>query len=92
MIRKVEACLELNVVRDVKGNKKCFCKYVSGRRMTRENMDSLLNGTGSLVTQYVEKVEVLEALFASVSSSKDQGISGAGKMYAWWKRFRSENA
>ena len=71
VIRKIKACPELNLMRDVKGNKKCFCRYIISRRMTRENVGSLLNGTGALVTQDMEKAEVLKAFFTSVSTSKD---------------------
>lgn len=58
-------------MRDVKGNKKCFYKYISSRRMTTESVGSLMNGTGAVVTQDVEKAEVLKAFFTSDSTSKD---------------------
>lgn len=71
MIRKVKACLELNLVRDVKGKKKCFCKYISSIRMTRENVRSLLNETGALVMWDMEKAEMLKAFFTTSSICKD---------------------
>ncbi|KAK4825453.1 hypothetical protein QYF61_027608 [Mycteria americana] len=57
-VRKAKA--QLNLARDVKGDKKGFCKYLSGKRKTRKNVGSLLNGAGDLVTQDMEKAEVLE--------------------------------
>lgn len=40
-VRKVKGHLELDLVRDVKGNMKGFYKYISRKRM-RENMGPLL--------------------------------------------------
>ncbi|GAB0192642.1 mitochondrial enolase superfamily member 1 [Grus japonensis] len=51
---------------DMRGNKEGFYKYVSSKRKTRENLDSLLNGTGDLVTNNMEETKVLNAFFASV--------------------------
>ncbi|KAK4810492.1 hypothetical protein QYF61_004272 [Mycteria americana] len=62
--------MELNLARDVKGNKKGFCKYIGDKRKTRENVGPLLNGTGDLVTQDMEKADVLNAFFASVFTRK----------------------
>jgi len=36
-VREAKANLELNLVRDVKGNKKGFYKYINSKRKTREN-------------------------------------------------------
>ncbi|KAK4811175.1 hypothetical protein QYF61_019806 [Mycteria americana] len=69
-VRKAKAQLELNLARDVKGNKKGFYKYISSKRNTRESGDPLLNEVGDLVTQDMEKAEVLHAFFASVFTSK----------------------
>lgn len=46
--------MELNLARDVKGNEKGFCKYISDKRKTRENVDPLLNETGDLMTLNIE--------------------------------------
>jgi len=62
---KLKAHLELNLVRDVKGNKKGFFKYIGDKRKAREKVSLLLNGAGVPVTQDKEK-----AFFASVFSSK----------------------
>ncbi|KAK4814215.1 hypothetical protein QYF61_012554 [Mycteria americana] len=62
---KAKAHLELKLARDVKGNKKGFCKCIS-----REDVDQLLNGAVGLVTEDTEKAKVLSVLFGSVSTSK----------------------
>ncbi|GAB0207037.1 mitochondrial enolase superfamily member 1 [Grus japonensis] len=62
--------IELNLARDVKGNKKSFYRYVSDKRKTRENVGPLRNIIGDLVTQDMEKAEVLDDFFASVFTSK----------------------
>ena len=64
-------------------------------------MGPLLNETGGLVTQDMEKAETLKAAFASVFPSKSglqeyqvpetRGNSGARKTCLWWKRIRSGN-
>ncbi|KAK4806988.1 hypothetical protein QYF61_000317 [Mycteria americana] len=66
-VRKAKADLELNQARDVKGNKKGFYKHI---RRNRENVGPLLNGAGDLVTQDMEKTEVLNAFFAPIVASK----------------------
>lgn len=60
----MKACLELNLARDVKGKKRGFCRYISSKRKTGENVGSLLNRTGDLVTEDTEKTNVLSALFS----------------------------
>ncbi|KGL78095.1 hypothetical protein N309_02912, partial [Tinamus guttatus] len=65
-MRKAKARLELELVRDVRGNRKGFYKYISSKRKTRENDSLLLNGEGVLVAEHAEKAELLGALFASV--------------------------
>lgn len=57
-------------MRDVKSNKKGFYKYMNTRRKTRENVGPQLNGLRALVTQDMEKVEVLTALFTTAFTSK----------------------
>ena len=68
--RKAKAQLELSLAKDVKGNKKVFFKYVSSKRKTGENVGLLLNEVGALVTEITEKVELLDATFASVFTAK----------------------
>ncbi|PKU43995.1 rna-directed dna polymerase from mobile element jockey-like [Limosa lapponica baueri] len=67
---KAKACLELNLARDVKDNKKGFFKYISSKRKTRENMGPLLNEIDALVMEDAEKVELQNAFFASVFTAK----------------------
>ncbi|GAB0207575.1 mitochondrial enolase superfamily member 1 [Grus japonensis] len=69
-VRKAKAQTELNLARDVKDNKKSFFRYVSDKRRTRENVGPLWNETGDLVTQGMEKAEVLNEFFASVFTDK----------------------
>ncbi|RMC20710.1 hypothetical protein DUI87_01562 [Hirundo rustica rustica] len=54
----------------VKDNKKCFYKYINGKRKGKANLSSLLDEGVNLVTADEEKAEVLNAFFASVFSGK----------------------
>ena len=58
------------MAREVKGNKKDFCKYMSSKRKTKENVGLLLNGTRALVTQDMEETEVLVVFVTSVFASQ----------------------
>ncbi|GAB0178229.1 mitochondrial enolase superfamily member 1 [Grus japonensis] len=69
-VRKAKVLTELNLARDIKGNKKSFCRYISDKRKMRENVGPLRKETGNLVTQDMEKAEVLKDFFASVFTSK----------------------
>ncbi|GAB0187312.1 mitochondrial enolase superfamily member 1 [Grus japonensis] len=69
-IRKAKALIEISLARDVKDNKKSFYRYVSDKRRTREKVGPLQNETGDLVTQDMEKAEVLNDFFASVFTGK----------------------
>lgn len=55
MTRKAKAHLELNLVRDVKDNKKGLFKYISRKKKTGENIIPLLNGAGALIINNMEK-------------------------------------
>ncbi|GAB0209084.1 mitochondrial enolase superfamily member 1 [Grus japonensis] len=68
--RKAKALTELNLARDVKDNKKSFYRYVSDKRKMRETVGPLRNERGDLVTQDMEKAEVLNDFFASVFTGK----------------------
>ncbi|GAB0177802.1 mitochondrial enolase superfamily member 1 [Grus japonensis] len=70
MVRKAKALIEISLARDVKDNKKSFYRYVSEKRRTRENVGPLQNEMGDLVTQDMEKAEVLNDFFASVFTGK----------------------
>ncbi|GAB0175874.1 mitochondrial enolase superfamily member 1 [Grus japonensis] len=69
-VRKAKALIEVSLAGDVKDNKKSFYRYVSDKRRTRENVGPLRNETGALVTQDMEKAEVLNDFFASVFTGK----------------------
>ncbi|CAM5090430.1 unnamed protein product [Eretmochelys imbricata] len=69
-IRKAKSHLELQLARDVKGNKKGFFRYVSNKKKVKESVRPLLNEEGNLVTEDVEKANVLSAFFASVFTNK----------------------
>jgi len=59
--------MELKLARNVKDNKKGFCRYTGDKR---KNVSPLLNKRRDLVTQDMEETEVLNAFFASVFTSK----------------------
>ncbi|KFW68190.1 hypothetical protein AS28_13777, partial [Pygoscelis adeliae] len=65
-VRKAKALIELNLARDIKGNKKRFYRYAGDKRKTRKNVGPLWNEMGDLVTRDTEKAEVLNDFFASV--------------------------
>ncbi|GAB0178198.1 mitochondrial enolase superfamily member 1 [Grus japonensis] len=69
-VRKAKALIEISLARDIKDNKKSFYRYVSEKRKTRENVGPLWNEMGDLVTQDMEKAEVLNDFFASVFTGK----------------------
>lgn len=66
VMRKTKVHLELNVVREVKDNKKGFLKYDSSKTKTRENVGPLLNEMGALVMEDTEKVKLLNTFFILV--------------------------
>lgn len=68
--RKAKAQTELHLVRDVRDNKKGFCKYMGDKRKQRENVGPLLNEVAHLLTHGMEKAEVLNTVFATFLSSK----------------------
>ena len=65
-IRKAKAQMELNLVRDVKDNKKGFYKDIGRRRWANESVPPLMKGNGELASSDREKAEVLNECFASV--------------------------
>lgn len=69
-VRKAKANLEFSLVRNVKGNKNGFYKYISRKRKIRENVGLLLDGAGDLVTKDMEKAKVFNAFFTSVFPDK----------------------
>nr|XP_054507437.1 uncharacterized protein LOC129132398 [Agelaius phoeniceus] len=69
-IREAKAQFELKMVTSVKDNKKCFYKYISIKKKGKNNLRSLLDAGGNIVTADEEKAEVLNTFFASVCSGK----------------------
>ncbi|KFV19046.1 hypothetical protein N340_08358, partial [Tauraco erythrolophus] len=69
-VRKAKALIQFNLARDIKGNKKSFYRYVSDKRRIRENVGPLQKETGDLITQDMQKAEVLNDFFPSVFSDK----------------------
>lgn len=62
-VKKSKALTELNVSRDIKGNKGSFCWSAGDRRKTEENTGSLCKEKEYLVTCGMEKAEVLNYFF-----------------------------
>ena len=69
-MEKAKAQLELELVRDVKGNKKGFFRYVGSKMEAKENVGPQFNGSGDLATKDMEKAEVFNAFFVSVFTGK----------------------
>ncbi|NXH96976.1 RTJK polymerase, partial [Pachycephala philippinensis] len=67
-IREAKTQLDLNSATFVKDNKECFHKYINGKRRDKNNLGSLLDVGGNLMTTDGEKAEVF-----------NQGVS-SGKM------------
>ncbi|KAK4832124.1 hypothetical protein QYF61_020801 [Mycteria americana] len=61
---------DMDLLEDIKDDKKGFHKYIHNKRKTRENVGPSVNGMGDLVMQDMEKAELLNAFFASVFTSK----------------------
>ena len=66
---KAKVQMELNLMRDVKDNKKGFYRYIGRRRRAKESVPSLMKGNGELASSDIEKAEVLNECFASVFRS-----------------------
>lgn len=57
---------ELNLARDVKGNKKGFCRFIGRRRQAKECVPPLMECNGELAFSHIEKAKVRNECFASV--------------------------
>jgi len=81
---------------DVKNTKRGFYKCIGDNRKTMQNVGPWRSKTGDLVTQDMEKAEVLSTTLASVFTSKTGlqesqrpgGKSGARQIYPLWKKVR----
>ena len=76
-VRKGEAHLVLDLVRDMKGNTKGFYMHIRSKKKTRENAGPLLNGAEHQVTRGMEKAKVLNAFFPSIFTSNICQIIGS---------------
>ncbi|KFV18986.1 hypothetical protein N340_02246, partial [Tauraco erythrolophus] len=74
-VRKAKALIELNLARDIKGNKKNFYRYVSDKIRSRENVGPLRKETEDLATRDMEKAEVLNDFFVSVFTGKSSSCT-----------------
>jgi len=75
-MRKAKAQLELKLATVVRDNKKCFYKYTNNKKRAKESLHPLLDARGNIATKDEEKVEVLNAFFASVFNSQDSYFQG----------------
>nr|XP_048724541.1 RNA-binding motif, single-stranded-interacting protein 1 isoform X1 [Caretta caretta]XP_048724542.1 RNA-binding motif, single-stranded-interacting protein 1 isoform X1 [Caretta caretta]XP_048724543.1 RNA-binding motif, single-stranded-interacting protein 1 isoform X1 [Caretta caretta]XP_048724544.1 RNA-binding motif, single-stranded-interacting protein 1 isoform X1 [Caretta caretta] len=82
-IRRAKSHLELQLARDVKRNKKGFFRYVGNKKKAKESVGPLLNEGGNLVTEDVEKANVLNAFFASVFTNKVSSQTAALGITKW---------
>ncbi|CAM4557941.1 unnamed protein product [Lepidochelys kempii] len=82
-IRRAKSHLELQLARDVKSNKKGFFRYVGNKKKAKESVSPLLNEGGNLVTEDVEKANVLNAFFASVFTNKVSSQTAALGITKW---------
>lgn len=96
VLRKAKAYLELKLVREVKANMKCFSRFFSSKRKTRENMGLLLSGEIDLVTKDTEKDKAVRAFYILIFIGKTRPPKPTGKSrvretYPWWRRIRLGN-
>ncbi|CAM4652532.1 unnamed protein product [Caretta caretta] len=82
-IRRAKLHLELQLARDVKSNKKGFFRYVGNKKKAKESVGPLMNEGGNLVTEDVEKANVLNAFFASVFTNKVSSQTAALGITTW---------
>ncbi|PKU41302.1 rna-directed dna polymerase from mobile element jockey-like [Limosa lapponica baueri] len=69
-MRQAKAQKDLNQARNIKDNKNNFYKYVRDKEKTREDVGPFWKETGDLVTQVMEKAEVLNDFFTLVFTNK----------------------
>ncbi|KAJ7421937.1 hypothetical protein BTVI_16117 [Pitangus sulphuratus] len=69
-IRQMRQAAKLSLAKDAKDNKKYFFKYINSKRKTKNNVCPLLSGRKILVTEDIEKAEVLNVFFAFIFTDK----------------------
>ncbi|CAM4508367.1 unnamed protein product [Lepidochelys kempii] len=82
-IRRAKSHLELQLARDVKSNKKGFFRYVGNKKKAKESVGPLMNEGGNLVTEDVEKANVLNDFFASVFTNKVRSQTAVLGITTW---------
>ena len=83
-IRKDEAQMELNLVREAKNSKNVFFRYYGQKRQAKESVPNLIHGKGELASSYIEKAEVLNKFFASVfKASHTSHTSWVHELLSW---------
>lgn len=60
----------MNLVKDVKGNKKGLYRQITSKKKNSEGMDPLINRLGDVVRKDMKRDEVLNVFLASASASK----------------------
>lgn len=68
--RNAKTYLQLNLVKDVKGNKKGLYRQITSKKKNSEDMDPLINRLGDVVRKDMKRDEVLNVFLASASASK----------------------
>ena len=63
-IKKAKTQAELNLVRDIKNNKKTFCRYTDQKRQAKVTLPPLVNVKGEPPSTDLGKAEVLNEIFA----------------------------
>ncbi|CAM4662215.1 unnamed protein product [Lepidochelys kempii] len=82
-IRRAKLHLELQQAKNVKSNKNGFFRCVGNKKKAKESVGPLLNEGGNLVTEDVEKANVLNAFFASVFTNKVSSQTAALGITKW---------
>lgn len=78
----LKAQMELSQSRYIKGNVEGFYKYIIIKGRSREDVDKVLNGTGSVVSQNDEKAQVLNAFFTCKTDLEESQVPNA-KVEGW---------
>lgn len=67
---KANTQVELNMARDIKDNKKTFCRLFGDKRKIRKNVSPLQKEKGDLVMRDIEEAVVLNNPFALFFANK----------------------
>jgi len=99
--RKAKAQTEFNLSRDVKVNKKGYCKYITDKRNTRENVDPLSTRQGAWWHRTWKKLRywmpslpqrlLTRSAFRNPRSQRQRRKAGARNICPFWKSIRLGN-